>query len=378
MIFDSHKNQLKNLINSALAEVDIQVNGDRPWDMKVLNENLYPRVIGQGSLGLGEAYVEGWWDCQQLDELFNKILKGRLQDHIGTNNLGSWFIIISTKLRNLQNLSRSFQVGEQHYDLGNDLYQAMLDSRLNYSCGYWREADNLEAAQEAKLNLICQKLQLKPGMTLLDIGCGWGGLIKYVAQNYGVSCVGITISQQQLQLGQQLCNGLPIKFLLQDYRKLQGKFDRVVSVGMFEHVGYKNYRQFMEVVECCLEDEGLFLLHTIGNRYSVTYGERWSSKYIFPNGMLPSLNQIFRATEKLFVTEDLHNFGSDYDLTLMAWLEKFEQNWPQLKSKYGEQFYRHWKYYLCMMAGSFRSRNIQLWQIVFAKQGMVGGYRSIR
>ena len=378
MIFDSHKNQLKNLINSALAEVDIQVNGDRPWDMKVLNENLYPRVIGQGSLGLGEAYVEGWWDCKQLDELFNKILKGRLQDHIGTNNLGSWFIIISTKLRNLQNLSRSFQVGEQHYDLGNDLYQAMLDSHLNYSCGYWREADSLEAAQEAKLNLICQKLQLKPGMTILDIGCGWGGLMKYAAQNYGVSCVGITISQQQLQLGQQLCNGLPIKFLLQDYRKLQGKFDRVVSVGMFEHVGYKNYRQFMEVVERCLKDEGLFLLHTIGNRYSVTYGERWSSKYIFPNGMLPSLNQIFRATEKLFVTEDLHNFGSDYDLTLMAWLEKFEQNWPQLKSKYGEQFYRHWKYYLCMMAGSFRSRNIQLWQIVFAKQGMVGGYRSIR
>ncbi|MEM9273174.1 MAG: cyclopropane fatty acyl phospholipid synthase [Cyanobacteria bacterium P01_F01_bin.143] len=378
MKFDSYKHQLKNIINSALAEVDIQINGDRPWDIKVLNENLYQRVIGQGSLGLGEAYVEGWWDCQQLDELFNKILKGRLQDHIGTNNLGSWFIIVSTKLRNLQNLSRSFQVGEQHYDLGNDLYQAMLDTRLNYSCGYWREADNLEAAQEAKLNLICQKLQLKPGMTMLDIGCGWGGLMKYAAQNYGVSCVGITISQQQLQLGQQLCNGLPIKFLLQDYRKLQGKFDRVVSVGMFEHVGYKNYRQFMEVVEGCLEEEGLFLLHTIGNRYSVTYGERWSSKYIFPNGMLPSLNQIFRATEKLFVTEDLHNFGSDYDLTLMAWLEKFEQHWPQLKSKYRAQFYRHWKYYLCMMAGSFRSRNIQLWQIVFAKQGMVGGYGSIR
>ncbi len=378
MRFYSHKRQLKNLIDSALAEVEIKINGDRPWDVEVHNENLYQRVISQGSLGLGEAYVEEWWDCRQLDELFTRMLRGRLQDRIGSNNLGSWFIIVGTKLSNLQNLSRSFQVGKQHYDLGNDLYQAMLDSRLTYSCGYWRAADNLEAAQEAKLNLICQKLQLQPGMTMLDIGCGWGGLMKYAAENYGVSCVGITISQQQLELGQQLCTGLPIKFLWQDYRQVQGQFDRVVSVGMFEHVDYKNYRRFMQVVDRCLKEDGLFLLHTIDNRYSVTYGERWSSKYIFPNGMLPSLAQIFRATEKLFVTEDLHNFGSDYDLTLMAWLKNFERHWPQLRSKYGEKFYRHWKYYLCMMAGSFRARNIQLWQIVFSKQGILGGYHSIR
>ncbi len=278
MRFYSHKRQLKNLIDSALAEVEIKINGDRPWDVEVHNENLYQRVISQGSLGLGEAYVEEWWDCRQLDELFTRILRGRLQDRIGSNNLGSWFIIVGTKLWNLQNLSRSFQVGKQHYDLGNDLYQAMLDPRLNYSCGYWRAADNLEAAQEAKLNLICQKLQLQPGMTLLDIGCGWGSLMKYAAENYGVSCVGITISQQQLELGQQLCTGLPIKFLWQDYRQVQGQFDRVVSVGMFEHVGYKNYRRFMGIVDRCLKEDGLFLLHTIGNRYSVTYGERWSSK----------------------------------------------------------------------------------------------------
>ena len=377
-LFYQPNRQLKDLINFALAEVDIKINGDRPWDIQVHNENLYQRVVAQGSLGLGEAYVEGWWDCRQLDELFTRMLRGRIQDRIGSNNLGSWFIILSTKLWNLQNLSRSFQVGKQHYDLGNDLYQAMLDSSLTYSCGYWRDADNLEAAQEAKLDLICQKLQLQPGMTMLDIGCGWGSLMKYAAENYGVSCVGITISQEQLALGQRLCAGLPIKFLLQDYRQLEGNFDRLVSVGMFEHVGYKNYRRFVQVVEHCLKEDGLFLLHTIGNRYSVTYGERWSSKYIFPNGMLPSLAQIFRATEKLLVTEDVHNFGSDYDLTLMAWLENFESHWPQLKSKYGAQFYRHWKYYLCMMAGSFRGRNIQLWQIVFSKQGILGGYRSVR
>ncbi len=370
--------QLKQLLQSTLAEVDIQINGNRPWDLQVHDERLYPRVITQGSLGLGEAYVEGWWDCPQLDELFARILRGRLQEHIGNKNLASWLILLHTKLSNLQTLSRSFQVAQQHYDLGNDLYQAMLDSRLTYSCGYWRDADNLEAAQEAKLNLICQKLQLQPGMTLLDIGCGWGSLMKYAAEQYGVSCVGITISQQQLELGQQLCAGLPVQFRLQDYRQLQGQFERVVSVGMFEHVGYKNYRRFMQIVARTLAEDGLFLLHTIGNRYSVTYGEQWSNKYIFPNGMLPSLVQIFKATEKLFVTEDLHNFGADYDSTLMAWLENFEAHWQQLKSKYGERFYRHWKYYLCMMAGSFRARNIQLWQIVFSKKGILGGYRSVR
>ena len=375
----SHSNrQLKNLIESVLSEIDVKINGERPWDIQVHDENLYQRIIAQGSLGLGEAYVEGWWDCPQLDELFTRILRGRLQDNVGNQNLASWLIVLKTKLQNLQTFNRSFQVGQQHYDLGNDLYQAMLDSQLTYSCGYWRNADNLEAAQEAKLDLICQKLQLRSGMKLLDIGCGWGSLMKYAAENYGVTCVGITISEAQIELGQQLCAGLPVEFILQDYRQLQRYFDRIVSVGMFEHVGYKNYRQFMQVVDRCLKDDGLFLLHTIGNRYSVTYGEQWSNKYIFPNGMLPSLVQIFKASEKLLVTEDLHNFGADYDRTLMAWLDNFQNHWQQLKPKYGEQFYRHWKYYLCMMAGSFRARNIQLWQIVFSKEGLVGGYPSIR
>ena len=385
-LFNYPNRQFKDLIESVLAEVDIQIDGDpnfqrkrnRPWDIQVHNENLYQRIISQGSLGLGEAYVEGWWDCSQLDELFTRVLRARLQDNVGNSNLASWLVVLKTKLQNLQTFSRSFQVGQQHYDLGNDLYRAMLDSRLTYSCGYWPNADNLEAAQEAKLDLICQKLQLQPGMTVLDIGCGWGSLMKYAAENYGVSCVGITISKAQIELGKKLCAGLPIEFLLQDYRQLEGKFDRIVSVGMLEHVGYKNYRQFMEVVDRCLEDDGLFLLHTIGNRYSVTYGEQWSNKYIFPNGMLPSLVQIFQASEKLFVTEDVHNFGADYDLTLMAWLENFENHWQQLEPIYGKRFYRHWKYYLCMMAGSFRARNIQLWQIVFTKQSILGGYRFVR
>jgi cyclopropane-fatty-acyl-phospholipid synthase len=281
------------------------------------------------------------------------------------------------KLLNLQSLSRAFQVGEHHYDLGNDLYQLILDSRLTYSCAYWKNAKTLDEAQEAKLDLICQKLQLQKGMTLLDIGCGWGSLMKYAAQKYEVSCVGLTVSKEQVALGEQLCEGLPVKFLLQDYRTFKGRFDRVASVGMFEHVGYKNYRPFMEIVNRCLEDNGLFLLHTMGNN-SPCYGDLWINKYIFPNGTLPSIAQIATATEGLFVMEDWHNFGQDYDLTLLAVFEKFDKNWDKLKIKYEERFYKIWKYFLLSFAGGFRARYLQLWQIVFSKNGITNGYQSVR
>lgn len=370
--------KLKNYLQARLAEVDVQINGSRPWDIQVHNEQFYFRFLSKGSLGLGEAYVEGWWDCEALDELFARALRGKVHQQFGDKNLNFFWESIKTNISNLQALSRSFQVAKCHYDLGNDLYQYMLDQRMTYSCGYWKTAKTLDDAQEAKLDLICQKMQLQPGMTLLDIGCGWGSLMKYAAEKYGVSCVGLTISHEQIELGQQLCKNLPIKFILTDYRKFNDKFDRVVSVGMFEHVGYKNYHDFMLVANRCLKDNGLFLLHTIGNNYSVKYGELWISKYIFPNGMLPSIAQIASAAEKLFVIEDLHNFGQNYHPTLMAWLNNFENHWNSLKSKYGDKFYRIWKYYLCCSAGSFKARNIQLWQIVFSKKGILGGYQAVR
>jgi cyclopropane-fatty-acyl-phospholipid synthase len=214
-------------------------------------------------------------------------------------------------------------------------------------------------------------------MTLLDIGCGWGSLMKYAAQKYEVSCLGLTVSKEQVALGEQLCEGLPVKFLLQDYRTFKGQFDRVASVGMFEHVGYKNYRPFMEMVNRCLEDNGLFLLHTMGNN-TPCYGDLWTNKYIFPNGTLPSIAQIATATEGLFVMEDWHNFGQDYDLTLLAVFEKFDKNWDKLKIKYGENFYKIWKYFLLSFTGGFRARYLQLWQIVFSKNGIIDGYQSVR
>ncbi|MGK7926842.1 MAG: cyclopropane fatty acyl phospholipid synthase [Spirulina sp.] len=371
--------KLKTYIQDRLEKADIQINGSRPWDIQVHNERLYQRVLFHGSLGLGEAYMEGWWDCPQLDQFFVRLLRGNIHEEVGHNNISSFWETAIAKIANLQSLARSFQVGEEHYDLGNDLFQYMLDQRMTYTCAYWKDAKNLDEAQEAKLDLVCRKLHLEPGMTLLDIGCGWGSLIKYAAEKYGVSCVGLTVSKEQVKLGEEMCAGLPIKFLLQDYRTFEGeKFDRIASIGMFEHVGYKNYRTFMEMAKRCLKDDGLFLLHTIGSLKTDIYGENWSVKYIFPNGCLPSMAQIGQSTEELFVLEDLQNIGKNYHPTFMAYLENFDRHWPKLKEKYGENFYRKWKYFLCSIGGSCGARHSQVWQMVFSPKGVLQGYQSVR
>jgi cyclopropane-fatty-acyl-phospholipid synthase len=378
MLLTTSKTKIQNSIQEILELGDIEINGNRPWDIQVYNENLYQRIIRCGAMGLGESYMDGWWDCSRLDDFFTKILRAKLHKHKINTNFVTLVELIKASLWNLQSSSRSFQVGEHHYDLGNELYQAMLDSKMTYSCGYWKNATNLDEAQEAKLDLICKKLQLEKGMTLLDIGCGWGSLMKYASEKYGVSCVGLTVSKEQIKLGEQLCEGLPVKFLFKDYRVFQGEFDRISSIGMFEHVGYKNYHTFMKTVRNCLANNGLFLLQTIGNSETEHYRDAWINKYIFPNGMIPSAVDIASATEGLFIIEDWHNFGQDYDLTLMAWLKNFDKNWIRLSSIYNNRFYKMWKYYLCSTAGSFRARNIHLWQIVFSKQGILGGYQSVR
>lgn len=368
----------KNLTIQLLNEAGINVNGNNPWDIQIYDERFYKRVITQAELGLGESYMDGWWDVEKLDEMIYRIVKADLQNKVKRNlrvalQLSGFYIL------NMQSRRRAFIIGERHYDLGNDLFECMLDKRMNYSCAYWKDASNLDEAQENKLELICRKLYLKPEMKILDIGCGWGAFAKYAAEKYGVSVVGITVSKEQSKLAAELCKGLPVEIRLQDYRDVNEKFDRIVSIGMFEHVGYKNYRKYFEIAANNLNENGLFLLHTIGEVRSVKSTDLWTHKYIFPNGMLPSIAQIAKAVEGLFVVEDLHNFGADYDKTLMAWFENFNRNWDRLKDKYGERFYRMWKYFLLSSAGAFRARNKnQLWQIVLSKKGVPGGYVSIR
>jgi cyclopropane-fatty-acyl-phospholipid synthase len=297
----------------------------------------------------------------------------------------TWRILIASLGSQLQNLlhnrqsrRRAFQVGEQHYDIGNDVYGAMLDPTMSYSCGYWAEADDLAAAQMAKLDLICRKLKLQPGERLLDIGCGWGGLARHAASHYGVEVMGITVSREQQKWAQQQCAGLPVQVELMDYRALQGSFDKVVSVGMFEHVGPKNYDTYFDTVHRLLADDGLFLLHTIGDFETSNYNDHWMDRYIFPNGILPSASQIADALEPRLVFHDWHNFGPDYDRTLMAWWANFQAAWPTLQQRYSERFYRMWQYYLHSCAGLFRSGQGQLWQLVIAKRGRQLQYRSVR
>ena len=354
-----------------LQQADIKINGSRPWDIQVHHADFFKRVFQQGSLGFGESYMDGWWDCDRLDVLFCKILKGKLDKQM-PGNLKDILRIAGARLFNLQSRRRSWIVGKEHYDIGNDLFARMLDPHMQYSCAYWREAETLEQAQNAKLKMICEKLQLKPGMRLLDIGCGWGGLAAYAAQHYGVSVDGVTISQEQQKMAQQRGEGLDITILLQDYRDLDRTYDRIVSVGMFEHVGPKNYDTYFSVVDRCLKKEGLFLLHTIGSNESGVNVDPWINKYIFPNGCLPSIRQIASVSEKRLIMEDWHNFGSDYDKTLMAWHQRFNDAWPELALRYTPRFRRMFNYYLCACAGAFRARDIELWQVLFSR-GKEGG-----
>ncbi|MBN2394889.1 MAG: cyclopropane fatty acyl phospholipid synthase, partial [Candidatus Atribacteria bacterium] len=354
------RNSLKQKIQELLDQADIQIGGKRPWDIQVYDEDLYPRILKGGLLAVGEAYMDGWWDCDALDESVDRILRVKWDLKKVLPKQLAWDIL-KARLINQQRKSQAYVIGERHYDTGNDLFQIMLDPRMNYSCGYWGEAKNLEEAQEAKLNLICKKLQLKPGMTILDIGCGWGSLVKYAAEKFQVKAIGITVSREQVNLAREMCQGLDIEIHFQDYRDLKGKFDAIVSVGMFEHVGYKNYREFFHVVDRCLKDDGLFLLHTIGGNQPTKSVNPWINKYIFPNGMLPSASQITRAYEGLFKLEDWHNFGVDYDQTLMAWHYNFNHHWNQIKNRYDERFRRMWNYFLLTCAGAFRAHQNQLW-----------------
>jgi len=303
----------------------ISFDGNQPWDIQVHDGALYGRLLRQGSLALGETYMEGLWDSARLDETMTRLVRANAGAQVGgLAGLGRTLSRWRNRLVNRQGRQRAFQVAERHYDIGNDLYEAMLDPSMSYSCGYWRDADTLDAAQDRKLRLICRKLELSPGERLLDIGCGWGGLAALAAREFGAEVVGITISGEQQTVARERCRGLPVTIRLMHYRDLEGRFDKVVSVGMFEHVGPKNYPRYFRTVANVLTDRGLMLLHTIGDRCTGHDTDPWIDRYIFPNGAIPSARQVTTAIEPWFIIEDWHNFGSDYDRTLMAWWNNFE------------------------------------------------------
>ncbi|HUX13865.1 MAG TPA: cyclopropane fatty acyl phospholipid synthase [Spirochaetia bacterium] len=364
-------------IRELLSTVDIRVGDNRAWEIQVTDPRFFERVLAEGSLGIGEAFMDGWWDCASIDEMISRVLAGDLRTRV-RRSVRVLLLAARARLTNRQKIARAFNIGTRHYDLGNELYAATLDRGLNYSCGYWKQASTLDAAQEAKLDLVCRKIGLEPGMRVLDIGCGWGGFAAHAAEKYGAEVVGVTVSQEQAEFARNRCAKLPVEVRMQDYRSVDERFDRIVSIGMVEHVGYRNYRTFMETASRCLAADGLFLLHTIGSNVSVHSTDPWLDRYIFPDGMLPSVRQLAAASEGLFRIEDLHNFGPDYDRTLMAWAENFTRNWDSLKRRYDDRFYRMWTYYLLSSAGSFRSHENQLWQIVYSPIASMRSYVSVR
>lgn len=377
-------NKYRDLIQDLAAQAGITINGPAPYDLQVSNELFYERVLSQGSLGLGESYMDGWWQCAQLEEFFYRLLSSQV-DHKLNLSWREGLALIQAKVFNWQSYPKAVEVAQTHYNLSNALFATMLDKRMNYSCGYWKRAETLDQAQEDKLDLICRKLALSPQDRVLDIGCGWGGFLKFAFERYQCRGVGITNSEEQAAYASANCAGMPVEIIRGDYRDLNraahGEFEKVVSIGMFEHVGPKNYRTFMGVVNRVLVDGGWFLLHTIGDNLSRLRCDPWLDKYIFPNGVAPSVRQMGEAIEGLFVMEDWHNFGVDYARTLLSWRDNFKRNYRPLPLNSAisqDRFNRMWEYYLASFASAFKARHLQLWQIVLSKGYPASGYQSIR
>jgi cyclopropane-fatty-acyl-phospholipid synthase len=378
-----HRSQ--RLLEEAFKAAGIRIDGVQPWDIQVNDERFFDRVLTDGSLGLGESYVAGWWDCQQIDEAVHKIMEAGLERHFAHQwQLGLFALnVLRARVLNLRSKQRASEIAKVHYDLGVEVFRPMLGPTMVYSCAYWKDATNLDRAQEDKLDLICRKLKLHSSDRILDVGSGWGGFLKHVAARFGCSTTGITISASQWAFTTDFCRDLPVHVLLTDYRAPrlahEGPFDKITCIGMFEHVGRRNYRTFMTIVENLLTENGLFLLQTVGRCRTAGATDTWMNKYIFPNGMLPSAAEIAKAVEGLFVIEDWHSFGADYDRTLMAWATNFENYAAGTETAFDKDFRRMWRYYLLSCAGSFRARRgPQLWQIVLSKSGIKGGYRSVR
>ncbi len=360
-----------------LAKAGIAVGGSEPYDLQVNDDRFWARVLKDRELGLGEAYQDAWWDAERVDEFLVKVFTADLRSAIRPSPALVWNVARS-RLTNRQTTSRAARNARAHYDIGNDLYRRMLGEEMVYSCAVWGGADDLASAQEAKLDLICRKLHLEPGMRVLDIGCGWGGFARHAASRYGAHVVGISPAGEQIAEARDRAGDLPVEFHQQDYREVTGTYDRIVSIGMFEHVGPRNYPGFFDRCGELLASDGLMLHHTIGSNESKESTDAWFDRYIFPGGVVPSLHQIAGAAQPRWTIEDVHNLGPDYDRTLMEWFDRIEARWHEIPH-YDERFRRTWRYYLLSSAASFRVRNLQLFQVVFSRTGRVSPtYRATR
>ncbi len=362
----------ERIVREIFESAGVGVEGKKPGDILVKNDAFYGRLLRDASIGLGESYMEEWWECEELDLFIEKLLRVDIKKKI-QGSLKMKLLTLQAIVTNMQSRERAKQVAEAHYDIGNDLYEVMLCKRMVYTCGYWKNAKTLDEAQDAKLDLICKKAGLKPGMRVLDLGCGFGGFAMYAAEKYGCEVLGVTVSTEQQKWGSATAKkkGLDkVELRLADYRTVAGRFDRVVSIGMMEHVGWRNHRTFMEVIHRCLQTDGVAVVHTIGSNESQKHGIPFFEKYIFPNAASPSMGQLGKATEGLFAIEDVHNIGPDYRPTLLAWWKNFEAGYHTLdQKKYDRRFWLMWRFYLLAAAGAVAARESQLWHMVLTHVG---------
>jgi cyclopropane-fatty-acyl-phospholipid synthase len=367
----------KRIVTDLLSRAGVTINGTEPWDIRVNDDRFYQRTM-RGSLGFGESYMDGDWDAVELDELFRRIIRMKITRSlvVGLNRI---FLDAKSRLKNLQTRNGSLAIAEAHYDLDHRLYENILGPYNQYTCCFFNNSQTLEEAEVEKLEMICNKLDLQPGDQVLDIGCGWGGFAKYAAQTRSCHITGISISKEQIVFAREYTDGLPVEIIELDYRDLPkrfaaGHFDKVLICGMIEHVGYKNYRGIMKVIDRVLKDDGRFLLHTIGNCKNTTVVDPWIEKYIFRNSMVPSMAQLVKAFEGLFVLQDWENYGHYYAPTLAAWQKNFEANWQKIKAldtakKFDEKFRRMFNYYFLSCKAGFETEHINLWHLVLTKEG---------
>ncbi len=359
----------ESIVRELYATAGVQIDGPNPWDVTVHEPKFYQKLLRYGELGMGESYIDGWWDCEALDLMIDKLIRAKLH-LVLKGNLKMRLSAVKAVVFNLQNEKRSTKSARAHYDIGNDLYKLMLGKRMQYTCGYFKDTDDLDEAQEAKLHLICKKLGLQPGMKVLELGCGFGGLAIFAAEKYGVEMTCYNVSKAQLELARDRAGDLPITFNMADYREASGQYDAVVSVGMMEHIGYKNHRTLMEVIEQSMTDEAVALVHTIGSNIGRLRAEGFVDKYLFPNAVSPSVAQFGKAIDGLLVAEDVHNIGPHYSPTLLAWWKNFSEGYHALDHQsYDQRFYRLWRYYLLAASGASTARKGQLWHWVLTKPG---------
>lgn len=368
---------LKNVIASLFGRAGITLNGSEPWDIQVKNDRFFRRSL-RGSLGFGESYMEGDWDVGSIDALFRRIIRYDISDSLMVM-LNRLRLDLKSRLTNMQSRIGSRAIAETHYDLDHRLYELFLGPWNQYTCCFYDKATTLEEAEVEKLEMVCNKLDLQPGDRVMDIGCGWGGFAKYAAETRGCHVTGVSISVEQIAYARKYTAGLPVDIIECDYRDLpkryeDGSFDKVVIIGMIEHVGYKNYRHLFEVVHRMLNDVGLFLLHTIGNSTVTTVVDPWIEKYIFRNSMAPAASQLTHAMERLFTLQDWENYGHYYPSTLAHWQERFEANWPRIEAietanRFDERFRRMFNYYFLSCKAGFETEDILLWHLVMSKAG---------